>query len=61
MVCYVCLNLLGRSCLHLSLGILILVGKMLLDGADMGYVQNIKSVVIPGSAHLENQLNAAVA
>ena len=44
---------LGRSYLHLSVSTLILVVKMLIGGADMGHVQNKKSVVIPGSVYLE--------
>ena len=44
---------LGGSCLHLSLGTLILVVEMVLGGKNMGHIQNIKSMVIPGNAYLE--------
>ena len=42
---------LGRSCLHLSLGTLVLAVRKLQGEADMGHVQSTKKWGIPGSAY----------
>ena len=44
---------LGGSYIHLSLGTLLWVVKMLLGKTGRGCIQNIKSVVILGSVHSE--------
>ena len=58
---YVFLIYLSGSCLHLSLGTLVLVLRELQCEAGMGCVQSIKSEGIHESGSLGNQMNAAVA
>ena len=44
---------LGGSCLHLNQDILIWAAEMLLDVANRGDIQNVRSVATPESVHLE--------